>query len=218
MPRILFVSGFHPSTRARDLAYEFERYVLLSLETPHKPNPFPQLWPLNPLRCSCSPQPIRTFQSVGPFLPSFLPALSPQCHECLRRTFARRLARTHTRMHAYFHFDFERRRLPRHSISRRVRTKAQRPSTIVVTHSSSFAALATLRMPITTCMSQPYVPFFQHLIFNVFFLSQAWTHVRGFASRHTGEFLISGFIIDGSFSQTFWSVGQEPSIVRVANQ
>ena len=25
MPRILFVSGFHPSTRARDLAFEFER-------------------------------------------------------------------------------------------------------------------------------------------------------------------------------------------------
>lgn len=25
MPRILFVSGFHPATRARDLAFEFER-------------------------------------------------------------------------------------------------------------------------------------------------------------------------------------------------
>ncbi len=33
MPRILFVSGFHPSTRARDLAYEFERYGrLLGME------------------------------------------------------------------------------------------------------------------------------------------------------------------------------------------
>lgn len=28
MPRILFVSGFHPATRARDLAFEFERYAL----------------------------------------------------------------------------------------------------------------------------------------------------------------------------------------------
>ena len=28
MPRILFVSGFHPTTRARDLAFEFEKYVV----------------------------------------------------------------------------------------------------------------------------------------------------------------------------------------------
>lgn len=32
MPRILFVSGFHPNTRARDLAFEFERYVVTSAE------------------------------------------------------------------------------------------------------------------------------------------------------------------------------------------
>ena len=52
MPRILFVSGFHPATRARDLAYEFERYVLallLFLETPHKLKLFPRFGPL--IRC-----------------------------------------------------------------------------------------------------------------------------------------------------------------------
>jgi len=31
MPRILFVSGFHPQTRAKDLAHEFEQYVFLLL-------------------------------------------------------------------------------------------------------------------------------------------------------------------------------------------
>ena len=30
MPRILFVSGFHPATRAKDLAYEFERLATQS--------------------------------------------------------------------------------------------------------------------------------------------------------------------------------------------
>lgn len=40
MPRILFVSGFHPATRARDLAFEFERYALSSffLEASDKRN------------------------------------------------------------------------------------------------------------------------------------------------------------------------------------
>jgi hypothetical protein len=40
MPRILFVSGFHPATRARDLAFEFERYALspFFLETLDKRN------------------------------------------------------------------------------------------------------------------------------------------------------------------------------------
>ena len=28
MPRILYVTGFPPSTRAKDLAHEFEKYAL----------------------------------------------------------------------------------------------------------------------------------------------------------------------------------------------
>ena len=114
MPRILFVSGFHPATRARDLAFEFERYALppFSLGDTFRLTDglLSQLRPSNSLRCPRPSQSFCTLKSVCTFLPLFLPALPLQRHECLlRRTLARRLrTRTHAR---FFSFRFERRRL-----------------------------------------------------------------------------------------------------------
>lgn len=65
MPRILFVSGFHPSTRAKDLAYEFERSVALS----PRPRPFlpvaAQVWPPHSLRRPRPAQPARKHEPVS---------------------------------------------------------------------------------------------------------------------------------------------------------
>ena len=52
MPRILFVSGFNPQTRARDLAYEFERYVPPSSVVLRVPTSLPLMHRYGPLiRC-----------------------------------------------------------------------------------------------------------------------------------------------------------------------
>lgn len=63
MPRILFVSGFHPSTRAKDLAYEFERSVALPfvLRPPSPPYPGTALSSAatSPPRATPTPTPTR---------------------------------------------------------------------------------------------------------------------------------------------------------------
>ena len=155
MPRILFVSGFHPATRARDLAYEFERYIF-SLRDFFRSQTDSCL-SFGPLiRCDV-PAPRNPSAHSNPYVLFIL------CFFLLFRcsaTSAVLAARSpvvsaRTRMHAYFHFDSSAVVFPRHSISRRVRTKAQIPSTVAVTHSLSFAAPAMLRMPIMTCISLP---------------------------------------------------------------
>ena len=67
MPRILFVSGFHPSTRARDLAYEFERYAIQqSFSSLCLKKKIQQVRSSCTLRCSSTSQPARQFQPVSP--------------------------------------------------------------------------------------------------------------------------------------------------------
>jgi hypothetical protein len=153
MPRILFVSGFHPATRARDLAFEFERYAFslrIGVFSAHRCLRFGPL-----IRCDV-PAPRNPSAHSNPYV------LFVLCFFLLFRCsatsafFAARspvVVSARTRMHAYFHFDSSAVVFPRHSISRRVRTKAQLPSTVAVTHSLSFAAPAMPRMPIMTCMS-----------------------------------------------------------------
>lgn len=76
MPRILFVSGFHPSTRAKDLAYEFERSVALPFVPSALPHLHIQVRPPRPLRRPRPAQPPRQLQPVSlsplPFQPPFV--------------------------------------------------------------------------------------------------------------------------------------------------
>jgi hypothetical protein len=154
MPRILFVSGFHPATRARDLAFEFERYALspfflgdlrqtehclrygplirCDVPAPRNPSAHSNPYVISRFVSSCS-------SAAAPRVPSspHVRPSSPHAHAC-----------THL-----FDSNSSAVVFPRHSTSRRVRTKAQRPSTVAVTHSLSFAAPAMPRMPIMTCMT-----------------------------------------------------------------
>jgi hypothetical protein len=178
MPRILFVSGFHPATRARDLAFEFERYALsLGVFSRSQTDSCLSFGPL--IRCDV-PAPRNPSAHSNPYVLFILCSfLLFRCSATSSFFAAARspVVSARTRMHASFHFDSSAVVFPRHSISRRIRTKAQPPSTVAVTHSLSFAAPATLRMPIMTCMSlSPLFPLFPHLIL-VLFSSQARTHV-----------------------------------------
>jgi hypothetical protein len=160
MPRILFVSGFHPATRARDLAFEFERYALSLCDLfRSQTNSSLSFGPL--IRCDV-PAPRNPSAHSNPYVLFIICSFLLFRCSATSAFFAARspVVSARTRMHASFHFDSSAVVFPRHSISRRVRTKAQPPSTVAVTLSLSFAAPATLRMPIMTCISHPFSPSF----------------------------------------------------------
>jgi hypothetical protein len=187
MPRILFVSGFHPATRARDLAYEFERWVSIPHTTVAASDAL-QLRPLDSLRRPRPAQSFRTLQPVGPFplSPSYSSAAVPPVPPPARtyaHTRARSLSRTHTRN---FTFDSSAVVFRALRSSRRFRNETLNPPrTIAVTLLSSSAALATLRTPTMTCWC--YILFSLDLVtLSYGFLSQARSHVRGFSPRHPG--------------------------------
>lgn len=170
MPRILFVSGFHPATRARDLAYEFERCALCSSDGSVNRSAPSQVWTPRPVRCSgspkpsCDPQPVSSVCILGSLL--FLcqsmckslrgPIVSNRILRFVRRLRLELQSRRTTACppSTAFHFVY----LPltllllAPDFMTHERTRALNdPNHLAVMHSSNSKARATPRTPTTTC-------------------------------------------------------------------
>ncbi|OJA13970.1 hypothetical protein AZE42_03606 [Rhizopogon vesiculosus] len=128
MPRILFVSGFHPSTRARDLAFEFERFgPLVRCDVPAPRNPHASSNPQRDSRDDCLAMPCCLVSSIRLFTREFL-----------RLRVRRSALRYHSMMF----------RITRKHVSLNIsRTR------LAVTLSSNFEANVMPKMLTTICMS-----------------------------------------------------------------